>query len=59
VVFKDIDELRRLKILRAPHPRYSPNINPCDFWMLGDFKEKLKDPRLQDPDEILTAFQEL
>jgi hypothetical protein len=54
-----VDEFRRLKILRAPHPLYSPDIRPCDFWMYGDFKEKLKDCHLQGPEEILTAFQEL
>jgi hypothetical protein len=26
-----VDELRRLKILRAPHPSYSPDISLCDF----------------------------
>jgi hypothetical protein len=25
------DELRLLKILRAPHPPYSPDISPCNF----------------------------
>jgi hypothetical protein len=54
-----VDEFRRLKILRASHPRYSPDISPCDFWMSGYFKRKLKDRSLQDPEEILTAFQEL
>jgi histone-lysine N-methyltransferase SETMAR len=57
-----VDELRRLKILRAPHPPYSPDISPCDFWMFVDFvdlKRKLRDCHLQGPEEILTAFQEL
>jgi hypothetical protein len=53
-----VDELRRLKILRAPHPPYSPDISPCDFWMFGDFKHKLKDRHRQGPEEILRAFQE-
>jgi hypothetical protein len=54
-----VDELHRLKIFRTPHPLYSPDISPCDFWMFGDFKRKLNDRHLQDPEEILTAFQEL
>jgi hypothetical protein len=53
-----VDELRRLKILRAPHPPYSPDISPCDFWMFGDFKHKLKDRHPQCPEEILRPFQE-
>jgi hypothetical protein len=28
-----IDELRRLKISRAPHPLYSPDISPYDVWV--------------------------
>jgi hypothetical protein len=44
-----VDELRRLKILRVPHPPYSSGISPCDFWMPGDFKGKLKDGHLQGP----------
>jgi hypothetical protein len=58
-VHKVLDELRRLKILRALHPPYSLNISPCDFWMFGDFKGKRKDSRLQGSNEILMAFQEL
>jgi hypothetical protein len=54
-----LDELPRLKILRAFHPPYSPDMSPCDFWMFGDFKRKQKDCHLQRPEEILTALQEL
>jgi hypothetical protein len=54
-----IDEFHRLKILRAPQAPYSPDISLCDFWMFGDFKGKQKDRHLQDPEEILTVFQEL
>jgi hypothetical protein len=54
-----VDELRWLKILRAPHPPYSPDISSCDFWIFGDFKRKLKDYDLQGPEKILMRFQEL
>jgi hypothetical protein len=54
-----VDELRRLKIFRTPHPPYSPDTSPCDFWMSGDFKGKLKEGHLQGPEETLRAFQEL
>jgi hypothetical protein len=53
-----VDELHRLKILTAPYLLYSPDISPCDFWMFGDLKEKLKDRDLQGAEEILKAFQE-
>jgi hypothetical protein len=52
-----VDESRHLKILRAPHPPDSPDISPCDFWMFGDFKGKLKDRHLQGLEEILRPFQ--
>jgi hypothetical protein len=35
-----VDELRPLKILRAPYPPYSPDISPCDFWLFTDFQRK-------------------
>jgi hypothetical protein len=54
-----IDELGRLKILRVPHPPYSRDISPSDFWIFGDVKGNLKDLYLQDVEEILTAFQGL
>jgi hypothetical protein len=38
-----VDELHRLKILRAPHPPYSPDINSCDFSIFEDFKRKLNE----------------
>jgi hypothetical protein len=54
-----VDELRRLKILRASHPPYSADISPCDFCMFGDFKGKQEDRHLQGLEEIVTAFREL
>jgi hypothetical protein len=54
-----VNELFRMKILRALDPPDSPGISPCDFWTVGDFKGNLNDRDLQGPEEILTAFQEL
>jgi hypothetical protein len=54
-----INELRCLKIPRVPHPPYSSNISPCDFWMFGDFKGKPKDHHLHGLEEIFTEVQEL
>jgi hypothetical protein len=39
-----VDKSRRLKILSAPHPPY--------FWIFGDFKGKLKDRHLQNPNRL-------
>jgi histone-lysine N-methyltransferase SETMAR len=57
--YRIVDELRRMKILRASHSPYSPDISPYDFWMFRDFKEKLKDRYLQGPKKIIQSFQEL
>jgi histone-lysine N-methyltransferase SETMAR len=54
-----VDELRRLKIFRASHPPYSQDISPCNFWIFGDFKAKLKDCHLPGLEEILKAFPKL
>jgi histone-lysine N-methyltransferase SETMAR len=29
--------------VRAPHPPYSPDLSPCDYWFFGMAKEKMKD----------------
>jgi hypothetical protein len=31
---------------RAERPQYSPDLNPCDFWLFGFLKEKLKGRQL-------------
>jgi hypothetical protein len=36
-------ELEHNQIERAPHPAYSSDVNPCDFWLFGFLKEKLKE----------------
>lgn len=37
---------------RIPHPPYSPDISPCDFWLFGYLKECLKE-KLYDTEEEL------
>jgi hypothetical protein len=53
-----VDELRPLKILRAPHPSYSPDISSYDYWMFGDFQGRQTDCDLQGPEDIPTRLQE-
>jgi hypothetical protein len=36
-------ELEHNKTERAPYPAYSPGISPCDCWLFGFLKEKLKE----------------
>jgi hypothetical protein len=48
--------LEHNKTERAPHPAYSPDISPCDFWLFGFLKEKLKEQELSTSDEIIEAI---
>ena len=36
------DYLTKMGIKTVPHPPYSPNIAPCDFWLFPKLKEKLR-----------------
>ncbi|GFR84359.1 transposase [Elysia marginata] len=43
--------LRELRIQVLPHPAYSPDLAPCDFWLFPILKDKLagrKFDRIQD-----------
>jgi hypothetical protein len=48
--------LENNKIERAFNPAYSPDISPCDFWLFGFLKKKLKEQELSTSDEILEAI---
>jgi hypothetical protein len=49
-------ELEHNKIKQAHHPAYAPNISPCNFWLFGFLKEKLKEQELSTSDEIIEAI---
>jgi hypothetical protein len=40
-------EFERRRLGRAEHQLYSPHLKPCDFWLFGFLKEKLKDRQLR------------
>jgi hypothetical protein len=52
---KVTNELDNLKPDHVPHPPYSPDLNPCDFWLFGKLKQKIKDRVFQAVEEIMTA----
>ena len=45
-------------IKTVPHPPCSPDLGPCDFWMFPTLKEKLRDRRFDDVEEIKEAVTE-
>jgi hypothetical protein len=43
-------------IFRLPHPPYSPDIIPCDFWLFGLLKGITKDREFHSHEEIEEAI---
>jgi histone-lysine N-methyltransferase SETMAR len=46
-------KLQKKHITRAPHPPYSPDLSPCDFWFFGMVKQKIKDREFCSAQEIV------
>jgi histone-lysine N-methyltransferase SETMAR len=53
------DTLRVMKLPRVPHPPYSPDLSPCDFWFFGRAKVALQNQSFVDTDELLEALTDL
>jgi hypothetical protein len=50
------NEFNRLHIIRAPHPPYSPDLSPCDFWLFGFLKESMKGVEFSTDDQLLEVI---
>jgi hypothetical protein len=48
--------LEHNKVERGPHPAYSLDISPYDFWLLGFLKEKRKEQEPSTSNEIIEAI---
>lgn len=55
---KITSEFEKHHLARMPHPPYSPDISPCDFWLFGMLKGILKDREFSSGDEIAAAIAE-
>ena len=51
-----IDELRTTKL---PHPPYSPDLAPSDFYLFGYLKAQLAGSTFRNPEELLTRLREI
>jgi hypothetical protein len=49
-------EFEQHHIFRLPHPPYSPDISPCDFWLFGLLKGIMKDREFHFYEEIEEAI---
>jgi hypothetical protein len=38
------------------HPSYSPELAPCDFFLVGRIKKKLRDTAFRDKEELSVAI---
>jgi transposase len=45
--------------IRTPNPPYSPDLSPCDFWLFGMAKEKMKDREFHAVQEIRRGLTEI
>ena len=50
-----MDYLTKMGIKTVPHPPYSPNLAPCDFWLFPKLKEKLRGCRYETIEEMKEA----
>jgi histone-lysine N-methyltransferase SETMAR len=55
---KITEKLEKKHIAPAPHPPYSPDLSPCDFWLFEITKQKMKERVSQSEEQILVAITE-
>jgi transposase len=55
---KITEKLEKRHIARAPYPPYSPDLSPCDFWVFGILKQKMKERVFQSEEQNLAAITE-
>jgi hypothetical protein len=46
-------------MMRVPYPPYSPDLAPCDFFLFGDIKERLKEQSFDDLDQLFMTINEV
>ena len=52
-------EIKELGFKRAPHPPYSPDIAPSDFFLFGYVKEQLKGKSFRDGDKLFQMISKI
>lgn len=46
------EKIKELDLIKVPHPPYSPDIAPSDFYLFGDMKRKLQGKSFDDPQDL-------
>jgi [histone H3]-lysine36 N-dimethyltransferase SETMAR len=49
--------LEAKKVKTLPHPPYSPDLAPCDFWLFKTIKAQLRGQIFATKQELLSAWQ--
>jgi transposase len=44
-------------MIRAPHPRYSPDLTPSDFYLFGYVKHCLRGQSFETADELFSSIE--
>mgnify|MGYP003415101186 FL=1 len=52
-----LGKIDRLKFEVLPHPPYSPDLAPCDFWLFPELKKYLKGIHFESDDELKRAVE--
>jgi histone-lysine N-methyltransferase SETMAR len=45
-------QFQDFQVTRLPHPPYSPDISPCDFWFFGWSKGEMRGHKFQGAEEV-------
>ena len=56
---KTTERLDAFQVTRLPHPPYSPDISPCDFWFFGWSKNEMRGRRFHGPDDVRKFLSDL
>ena len=52
-------KIEQLGFIEMPHPPYSPDISPCDFWLFGKLKQELCGMEVKNRDEIIKCTEKI
>ncbi|XP_061705471.1 histone-lysine N-methyltransferase SETMAR-like [Cydia pomonella] len=53
---RTLDYFSSKNVTILPHPPYSPDLAPCDFYLFPKIKEKLKGRRFENKEDALAAY---
>jgi histone-lysine N-methyltransferase SETMAR len=54
-----VQRIAELGLIRVPHPPYSPDIAPCDFFLFGYMKGKLEGCTFETEDQVISTVTEI